>query len=263
VARFDRTIPPGGEGKITLQVQTKGYQGNVHKTAKVMTNDPKTPEMIIGMKGKVWAPIQINPKHVRLTGTVGEKVERVVRVQGEKEEPLIIKVASVSIPEKIEVELHEIEKGRTYELKIKNKVEGEVTYGGQVNLTTNYPEIPKLVIGVVGNVRGPLEVRPRVLNFSRMPEKRLQQLKDNKAFLVRPVTVMLNKGKDLKVNKVELEKSLFKAVVQPIQGGRIVQIRVEPVLEKLKKGLNEDRLKIYTNQKGFEVLEVPIQFEVL
>ena len=75
--------------------------------------------------------------------------------------------------------------------------------------------------------------------------------------------VVLNKGNDLKVSKVELEKSLFKAELKPIQQGRMVQILVEPILEKLQKGLNEDRLKIYTNQKGYEVLEVTVSFEIL
>jgi len=148
-------------------------------------------------------------------------------------------------------------------VKIKNKVEGEATYAGQVKLTTNYPEKPELMIRVSGNVRGPLEVRPKVLSFGRMSEERLQQLKENKRFLRRPVTVVLNKGNDLKVNKVELEKSLFKAVPKPMRQGRMVQILVEPVLEKLEKGLNADRLKIFTNQKDYEVVEVPIRFEVL
>jgi len=106
VARFDRTIPPGGEGKITLEMRTKGYQGNMQKTARVMSNDPKNPQLTITMKGKIWAPIQINPRHVHLRGTVGDKVEQIVRVHGEKKEPLIIKLASVSIPDKVEVELH-------------------------------------------------------------------------------------------------------------------------------------------------------------
>ncbi len=39
--RFDRAIPPGGEGKITLQVKTAGYQGKISRGAKVYSNDPR------------------------------------------------------------------------------------------------------------------------------------------------------------------------------------------------------------------------------
>jgi len=42
-----------------------------------------------------------------------------------------------------------------------------------------------------------------------------------------------------------------------------VQLLVESVLEKLQKRLNEDLLKILTNQKEHEVLEVLISFEIL
>ena len=235
----------------------------MHKTATVMSNDTKNPQLTITMKGKIWAPIQINPQYVQLRGTVGEKVEQVVRVQGEKKEALMVKLASVSIPDKLAVELRETEKGRGYEVKIENKVEGETTYAGQVTLTTNYPEKPELVIRVSVIVRGPVEVRPKALSFGRMSEERLEQLKTNNRFLRRPVMVVLNKGNDLKVSKVELEKALFKAVPQPIRQGRTAQILVEPILEKLQKGLNEDRLKIYTNQKDREVLEVTVSFEIL
>jgi hypothetical protein len=235
----------------------------MHKTARVMSNDPKNPQMTISMKGKIWAPIQVNPRHVHLRGAVGDKLEQVVRVQGEKDEPLIVKLASVSVPDKLAVELRETEKGRGYEVKIQNKIKGEATYAGQVKLATSYAEKPELVIRVSVNIRGLVEVRPKALNFGRMSEERMEQLKTNNRFLRRPVMVILNKGNDLKVSKVALEKALFKAVPQPIRQGRMVQIQVEPVLEKLQQGLNEDRLKIYTNQKDSEVLEVPIRFEIL
>ena len=39
MASFDKAIPPGGEGKITLSVDTRGYQGKIHKTARIFTND--------------------------------------------------------------------------------------------------------------------------------------------------------------------------------------------------------------------------------
>ena len=131
MARFDRTIPPGGEGKITLEVRTKRYQGKLHKKARVHSNDPKQPQVLIGLKGDVWVPINVNPRYVRLRGTEDEEVQSVVYLQGKKKEPLIAKLASVSIPDRVEVKLQETEKGRTYQLKVKNKVKGEARYRGK------------------------------------------------------------------------------------------------------------------------------------
>ena len=122
MARFDRTIPPGKEGKITLEIRTKGYEGKIQKTARVVSNDPVKSQLTLTMKGQIWTPIHLKPRYVRLNGTVGEEIEQVVHLRGEKEEPLKIELASISIPEKVEAELHEKEKGRSYELKVKNKV---------------------------------------------------------------------------------------------------------------------------------------------
>ena len=263
MARFDRTIPPGGGGKITLEVRTKGFQGKIHKKARVFSNDPKHPQVTIVLKGKVWVPIHVNPRYVRLRGMEDEEIEGVVRLRGEKKESLIAKIASISIPDKVEVELQETKKGSTYQLKIKNKVKVGARYRGKVRLTTNYPEKPEIVIQVIGDIKGRLEVRPRILSFGRVSQERLEQLKNSPKVMTRSVTVLLNKGNDLMIKKVELEKSIFRVSTTQIQQGRTAQILVEPVLEKLKKGANEDRLKIYTNQKGREVLEVPIRFDLL
>ena len=89
-----------------MEVRTKGREGNLHKTARVFTNDPNNAHVIIGLMGKVWAPISLTPKYARLTGSVGDKIEEVVRLRGEKKEPLMVKLASVSIPDKLEVELN-------------------------------------------------------------------------------------------------------------------------------------------------------------
>lgn len=263
MARFDRTILAGGEGKITLELRTKGYEGHVHKSARVTSNDPKNAQLTIAMKGKIWTPIQINPKQARLVGPLGEKIETVVHLRGHKKEPLTVKLVSVSIPDKVAVELKEIEKGRSYELRAKNKVETQGTYLGHVILTSNYPEKPEIRVRVSGNIKPHVEVRPKALSFGGVSERELQELKKKGRLLRRPVKVVLHKGNDLRIEKVELEESLFAVVTKERKPGRMVLLLVEPVLEKLKKGPNMDRLKIYTNQKDHEVLVVPISLKIL
>ena len=243
-------------------MRTEGYQGHLHKTARVFTNDPKNAEVIIGLKGEVLAPISLNPKYARLTGSMGDKIEEVVHLRGEKEEPLIIKLASVSIPDKVEAQLKEIEKGRSYELKVKNKVQTQGTYLGLVKLTTNYPKKPEIVILVSGNIRPLVEVRPRALSFGLISEAQLQQLKKNGRSIKRSVKVILNKGNDLKIKKAESEKLLFKVATKEVKPGQMVELLIEPIWEKLKTGPNADRLKIHTNQTQAELLMVAISFEI-
>ncbi len=263
MARYDRTIPPGGEGRISLELRTKGYQGNVHKTARVTTNDPIHSQITIGMKGKIWVPIEMNPRYAGLMGIVGDSIEAVVLLRAQKKDPLKLTVTSVSIPEKITVELVEVEKDQSYQVKIKNKVDEQAVYNGQVQLSTNYSEKPQVSIRVNGNIRPVLEVRPTVINLGKMSQERIAQLAKGAASFRRPATIVLNRGKDLEIKKLELEKLLFTATFKTVQPGRMVQVVVEPDFEKLAKGKNEDRLRIYTNQQGHEVLEIPLILEIL
>jgi hypothetical protein len=234
VARFDRTIPPGGEGTITLEVNTKKKQGNIHQTARVFSNDPKNSELTIGMKGNVWTPIYLSPKYARLTGVLGEKTKTTIRLKSQKQEPLTLKLVSVSIPDKVDVELKETEKGRTWELRVDNKVRQQENYSGQIKLTTNYPDKPELTVRISGRIRPYVEARPKAVNFGRVPESRVQQFKTKGTQMRRPVTVILNKGADLKINNVDLEGWFFKVVdVKEIQPGRVYQIQIEALLEKL------------------------------
>ena len=53
MASFDRTILPGGVGKITLLVATEGHQGNIRMRARVYSNDSKNKQMTLILKAFV------------------------------------------------------------------------------------------------------------------------------------------------------------------------------------------------------------------
>jgi hypothetical protein len=72
VASFDPAVPPGGEGKITLKINTKGYQGSVRKSARVKSNDPEKPDIILALKATVKVPVYVSSRYVNLYGN-GEK----------------------------------------------------------------------------------------------------------------------------------------------------------------------------------------------
>ena len=62
MASFDHTIPPGGEGKITLKVNTKGYEGKIYKGALVNTNDHEHNAVHLGIKAFVKVPVSVSPR---------------------------------------------------------------------------------------------------------------------------------------------------------------------------------------------------------
>ena len=52
VVSFDRAIPPGSEGQITIRLYPKNFQSGSKRTAVVLTNDPQWPEFGLVVQGK-------------------------------------------------------------------------------------------------------------------------------------------------------------------------------------------------------------------
>ena len=80
MAYFDRAILPGGEGKITLKLNTSGYEGLLRKTAKVYTNDPTKQVEILFFSGYVKVPIHVSSRLVYLRGKTADRVSKTINI---------------------------------------------------------------------------------------------------------------------------------------------------------------------------------------
>lgn len=219
--------------------------------------------MTIEITGKLWVPIHISNERVPLRGMVGQEITNTIIVKGQKQEPLKLKVSSISVPEKVAVQLHRQEKEGSYLLAFSNKLKQEGFYVGDVNLATNYPDQPEIRIRVMGAIMSVLQARPKVVNFGRMSENGLEELKNSTdSFMTRPVMVYLTQGNNLEIKKVELEKSFFTFTQQELEPGKRYRLLVKPILEKLSRGQNNDLLRIHTNQEHNDILEIPVHLNI-
>lgn len=148
MASFDRTIPPGGEGKITLTINTKGYQRDIHKVAAVYTNDPKIPRFTLGMRAFVQVPVLISPAHIYFQGSGEEPITRAVKIEAGLEKPLIIATERFNLEDKVDYEIREIEKGRSYLIRFTSIPGNPGSFSGFLNLKTNYEEKPLITINI-------------------------------------------------------------------------------------------------------------------
>jgi len=153
VASFDKAIPPGGEGKITLRVRTKGYQGAIHKTAEVFTNDPRIKVVTLGVKAFVKVPIYLSSPSAYLYGRPGQSVTYAVEVTAQLDRPLTLKPMEFNLDGKVTYTLEEIEKGRSFKVRFTNIPGPAETYRGFLKLKTNYPERPAIKIRIWGRFR--------------------------------------------------------------------------------------------------------------
>jgi hypothetical protein len=150
VAHFDRAIPPGGEGKITLKLNTRGYEGKVRKTARVYTNDPNRQTDTITIEALVKTPILVSPRSVFLQGKMTEMVTKSVDIKGDSAKALKIEPIDFSLNHRVKYTIEEISQGKHYRINFTSIPNVSNHYQGTLRLKTNYPEKPELLIFVRG-----------------------------------------------------------------------------------------------------------------
>jgi hypothetical protein len=153
VASFDRAIPPGSEGSVNLSVRTQGYQGKIHKTATVYTNDPSMQTFFLEVRAHVQVAIVVAPSEVYLVGKEGESVTRVLEIRAGLDKPLRITPGRFTLDEKVKYVIEEKEEGRLYRVLFTSLPGSPRSYYGTLELKTNYPEKEMIVIRVRGGFR--------------------------------------------------------------------------------------------------------------
>jgi len=150
LASFDRAVPPGGEGRITLMVRTKGYQGAHRWSAKVNTNDPRTNVALLSVKAFVQVPVYVNPRYVRLYGREGATVTRSVEIKAGLDKPLTLKPGRFNLTGKVTYTIVEVDKGRRFKVSFTSIRGIAGLYRGLLTLETNYEEKPLVTIWING-----------------------------------------------------------------------------------------------------------------
>ena len=148
MAHFDRTIPPGGEGKITLRVNTRGYEGEIRKSAKVYTNDPRKNVEVLRIRAFVKAVIYLSPRYVYLRGMAGRKITKTVIVKAQEDRPLKLEPSHFSLSKRVTYRIEVVEVGREFRIHFTSLPGPAGIYRGFLKLKTNYPERPEIIIRI-------------------------------------------------------------------------------------------------------------------
>ena len=150
MASYDRSILPGGEGKITLRINTAGFEGRIRKAARVYTNDPKFPRETLVLDALVKTPITLSQRFVFFQGTTQETITRSIDIKGELSKPLKLEPVDYTLDKKVKFNIEEVTKGKHYRVTFTSIPNVGNYYQGLLKLRTSYPEKPELVIHVRG-----------------------------------------------------------------------------------------------------------------
>ncbi len=263
VAQFDELIRAGEQGSIILTLDTNRLHGSFSKSATVKTNDPERAEFRLQVAGEVISPFKISPReNIFLHAVEGESTRDKFFIGAEDGGGFKILRVTSSLNEYIDYELKDVIKGEKYMLSVWTKPESKAgVYSGKILIETDNPESPKITVDVSVNIRGFVNVSPRMINFGTV--KRGQ----NK-FHTRTLRVELAKGNDLELLEVTTGSPYFRIVeTKTVDQGRIYTLSVElialPPAEELSKGNQfKDKLIVRTNKKGYEEIDVDLKLAV-
>jgi hypothetical protein len=150
VAHFDPLILPNGQGKITIEIDTKGFQGPERWVTKVFSNDPKWKEAVLDLRANVKRVITITGAPVFLGGNKKTPMTGEVEISTELDKPLILTPEQFTLSGMVTYHISEIEKEKRYKVTFQNVSKKRENYRGFLKLRTNIVEKPDLTISIIG-----------------------------------------------------------------------------------------------------------------
>ena len=150
MVNFDKTIPPGGEGKIRLSMRTRNRQGKISRNARVYSNDPAKSIVRLGITALIRPIIRLTTSKIYLVGKEYQSITKVVEVRAGLDIPLTLTAGQFNLSEKLTYTIMEIEEGRMFQIHFTNIPGPPQTYGGFLKIKTNYPEKPEITILIKG-----------------------------------------------------------------------------------------------------------------
>jgi hypothetical protein len=172
------TIKPGVATTIDLSWNTKEFHDDYSQGAKFGTNDPRTPQFQLAIKGKVYPPVVVFPPQMmqfpRISNEEPHQSKFAVYSQ-ERPELKVIKAVS-SKPGLIGAEFKPMTPQEAKQLKVEKgyMVTVEIKPGmplgnfhEELVVTTDHPKQPEVKMTIGGSVYGPITVTPPGV---RMPD---------------------------------------------------------------------------------------------
>ena len=250
-AHFDRAIPPGGTGKIRLEVNLSGYKGKVRKITTVKCDDPHKPQLELVMQGTVRTLIDILPSNTISFRGRAEKLEpKTVELVGG---PLPFRVTHTqsNLEGRVAHELETVEEGKKYRLKVSN-LANEGNYSGALWLHTDLPQKPYVAIRITGAVEGEISVNPKTLFIGKMSAQQAARSGS--------VLVVGNTGKPFEITRLGYDDKIVAVTQHPLPDKNGYRLEITPKVGNLSPGARQQTmLTIETDLSPGNKQEVTIQ----
>ena len=259
---FDKIVPAGGTGQITLKVDTARFKGQISKSASVTTNDPAQPNLRLVVNANVKTFIDVLPRDtVTFRQYRGEEKKQELTIRSNEEGEFTIKDVQVN-GESIQ---HELKRTSPNEYAMSVWLDKQAPIGnisGSLKLLTSSAKEPNVTLSVRGSVLGQISVNPSTLYFRVDGSSSEVQVSSNslnmreRGELGAPIVADLEKGTTLAV--VEQAGEWSKVRSPAGQEGWVFNKLVEPV--KAAASLQSKVLNVTHRQAGqFQITSTQVE----
>lgn len=263
VADFDKTIPPGGTGKVHASVDTTNFNGPISKGVTVYTNAPDTPQLELTIRAKVEPYISVKPGYARYITVQGEPLEGNIAqtLWATDDQPL--EIVSVDSPwPYLKVSFREakteerVPEGKGREWRVEMTLSNDAQVGALsdfVTIHTSHPKQKMVKIPISGFVRPVIAVTPPIADFGQIELKEpLRKVFNVRNFATEPIKITAIEGG---VQGVDLK-------LEPLEEGREYQVRVT-LNTTLPKGAFSGTVVLKTDSPKMPTLNVELKGIVL
>jgi hypothetical protein len=263
---FTKVIPPGGEGKITLTINTTGFNGAVSKHADVTTNDPQRPRFSLSMTmviaasslppGRRIGSLLIAPSD-RWSASIpgGSTTEAGIAIYNDGSQPVrITKVTPGG--EAFAVSLDTLEDGKRYLLKAKSIATLPLGVHKQlVKLTIEGGEITELPVQLQIEIYPPVFATPKEVNFGALPVSKPGY---DLSSLAKFAWIKQPRGGGLEIKSVSSTLPFIQVTTDADSTGQSVRLRIGFNKATLPPGNYTGIVKVETNNATVPVIEIPV-----
>ncbi|MBI5521001.1 MAG: DUF1573 domain-containing protein [Desulfarculus sp.] len=246
VAQFSKVTKPGGNGMVSLELQTSGTVGPYRKTAMVSTNDPDKPSITLTMIGESLSKIKVDKgRNLQLVGCLDQSPSISFNVSDTDGGPLVIAAIENHLKEFLDAVAVPRQDGRSYDLTLRSRVKEPKNFSGPIILLI--PDSPRVTINVIGEIQGPFTMQPQVVHFGQI-------MKNFQRKIARTVLIENTCDDRLIIDNITYNHDYFTLEERWTEPEQKLKLVVSPRAENIPTGTFEERVGIEFKGKVYFIV---------
>ncbi len=260
---YDKTIKPGAEGKIVLNVDTKTFQGPISKSALILTDDPEKPQVTVFVLANVKPFVETLPVgFFRLQALTGETASSSLILASDEPDFKPTKVETpndyvkATLAPAADAEKVAGKGASQWKVTITTTADApEGLLGGYVKVVTGAAKQPELNLAVSGYIKPTLSIAPLSVNFGNF-EPKADPVK-------RTVTIINNNLKNEAFQVTRAESSVAGVKTEVVMADKSRAQVIISVDDKVKKGVFDGFVTVTTTDPAKKEIKIPLKGVIL